>query len=1380
MKKTIRELEAENILLKEKLKKITDTHIEKDINLEQKLTDSQEKYRLLVENSTAAILIADSNGKYYYANTVAGRNVNMSPEEIIGNSAYDFFPKHQADRLISNTRKVIKFKKRTENEALTQIGSRMRWLKTIVEPLTSAEDNDKVMIISYDIHEEKTESIKIEELNHRLKVLGRIDRAIIQHFDSKDDFFKFALIHIYSLIPGDIIFFTTLNEPERTIRIKALLLKGNPGDPGQFKINYEDLNLKLIGNEEPQIFQIEKDNYKSDFQRFLFNNNIQSYLVIPVYYAGKPSGVLIFLSEKKRFFNNGHLEIADELAQQLTIGYRQMLLNEQIKNQNENLEKIVEQRTNEIDRITKLNNSIVNTSGSIIFSVDTDGTILTMNPVAEKILGYSIPEVVNRRKISDLYNPVEFKILQKRIELEKRIKFKTDDAALYYIANNIKEAIEFTLMAKDGTQIPVMMSVNGILDKNGHIVNYAAVAIDIRKRKEAEKALQLQQAAFENFAHALVISDVDGNLIWCNASYEKLSGYTFEELKREKVGRLEKSGMHTEEFYQNLWNTILDGKVWRGEVINKRKDGTVFPEDLTISPLKNAKGEIINFLAIKIDITEKKQAEQDLTESNQIKQALLNTFPDLLFRLDEKGTYKEVFTMQDEKLFTDKKYFLGKKIEDILPPDLAKSSMQALKKALITKEIVIYTYSLTINNTKNYFENRMVAISNNELLSIVRDITETKLAEIYSKHQRNLGFKLAAATDPKKAVKQVLKYILMPEEISAAGFFLYDADKNRFKLAHYSGISDAFALTLKEITGDIPAEKLFNEAKLKMNAVKDVLTAPDVFKNENFSQIGYKSIIYGKRIIGILAFGFSSTEKFNEILLNHLGLIASQMSGALNRIYTQQQLISSQENFRLLFETIDEFLLIIDKDGNLIEFNTNVEKKSGYTRDELYGKNVTELNPPERREEARLIIEEMLAGRQTFCTIPLYTKNGDSIPVETKAIMGKWNNSDALFALSRDITQRLKFEEKLRKSEARWQFALESSGDGIWDWNIKRDKVFYSGQWEKMLGYNQNEISGTIDEWKNRIHPEDFEQVMRDLNIHFEGKTELYTSEYRILCKNGEYKWLLGRGKVISRDKNGDPERMIGTNTDISARKNIEYSLASALQKEKELNELKSQFVSMALHEFRTPLAIMLMASESLEANWDRMTIGERKKKFDRLKNNIVFLRNIIEKTLNLSRIESGNINFSPETEDINSLVKTVIEKVNEYFNHNHTVNFRGVPGNAVLTIDKQMIDEVISNLLTNSFKYSDPATVIDVIINDTGGGVTIDVTDRGIGIPAKVKEDIFEPFRRGPNVRTIHGTGLGLSISRKFIQMHGGDITFKSRVNHGTTFKVFLPRGKD
>ncbi len=138
--------------------------------------------------------------------------------------------------------------------------------------------------------------------------------------------------------------------------------------------------------------------------------------------------------------------------------------------------------------------------------------------------------------------------------------------------------------------------------------------------------------------------------------------------------------------------------------------------------------------------------------------------------------------------------------------------------------------------------------------------------------------------------------------------------------------------------------------------------------------------------------------------------------------------------------------------------------------------------------------------------------------------------------------------EALQHSEARWQFALEGAGDGIWDWNMETDRVFYSPQWKTMLGYTVEEISDTINEWSSRIHPEDKEQCYGALQDHFNAKTATYQVEHRVAMKNGQYLWVLARGKVIEWNTAGQPRRVIGIHSDISARKQAESSLQSLIQ----------------------------------------------------------------------------------------------------------------------------------------------------------------------------------------------------------------------------------------
>ena len=328
-----------------------------------------------------------------------------------------------------------------------------------------------------------------------------------------------------------------------------------------------------------------------------------------------------------------------------------------------------------------------------------------------------------------------------------------------------------------------------------------------------------------------------------------------------------------------------------------------------------------------------------------------------------------------------------------------------------------------------------------------------------------------------------------------------------------------------------------------------------------------------------------------------------------------------------------------------------------------------------------------------------------------------------------------------------------------------------------MMGYASNDVEQNFRSWEKLIHPDDYPLFKQRLQEHISEKTDGYNSEHRIACSDGSYKWVIDQGKVIEQDENGNPLKMVASLTDITTQKHFQESLNNSLIKQQELNELKTRFVSMASHEFRTPLSTILLSIETLEAYWERMSQDSINQKMSKIKNNIIFLKNIIEKVLNLTHVESGRIKLKPQTTDIIKMLDLIITEYYEFKNVKHKIILKSELKNSFLYIDKQIFEQAIKNLISNSIKYSENGKSISIELSETNSDVHIAVVDSGMGIPEDDLRKLFTPFFRAKNVVNIRGTGLGLSLTREFIHLHNGQIKVSSKLNEGTTFTIVLPK---
>lgn len=323
---------------------------------------------------------------------------------------------------------------------------------------------------------------------------------------------------------------------------------------------------------------------------------------------------------------------------------------------------------------------------------------------------------------------------------------------------------------------------------------------------------------------------------------------------------------------------------------------------------------------------------------------------------------------------------------------------------------------------------------------------------------------------------------------------------------------------------------------------------------------------------------------------------------------------------------------------------------------------------------------------------------------------------------------------------------------------------------QKIFGYTEDEMLGNRI---NMLMPEP------DQSLH-----NSYIDNYQrtgiggIIGKGREVKGKRKDGTTfpfllsISEINFNGQQKFTGIIHDISELKKVQ----DALRKEKELNELKSRFVTMASHEFRTPLSTIL-SSVSLIAKYpDNKDQDKRDKHIQRIKNSVENLTSVLNDFLSLSRLEEGHILLTPVELNLLTLSEDVVDEMNSMTKVGQVIEHVCNNCNQVLTLDKNVLKNIITNLLSNAIKYSPENSTITMVSNIEDNVINISVKDQGIGIPEEDKPHIYSRFFRAHNAGNIQGTGLGLNIVKKYIDLMNGNITFKSTENKGTTFTVFIP----
>jgi PAS domain S-box-containing protein len=263
-------------------------------------------------------------------------------------------------------------------------------------------------------------------------------------------------------------------------------------------------------------------------------------------------------------------------------------------------------------------------------------------------------------------------------------------------------------------------------------------------------------------------------------------------------------------------------------------------------------------------------------------------------------------------------------------------------------------------------------------------------------------------------------------------------------------------------------------------------------------------------------------------------------------------------------------------------------------------------------------------------------------------------------------------------------------------------------------------------------------------------------------------------------DQDEQPREVVCSIRDITERRQMEIGLRDMLRKERELGELKSRLISMASHDFRTPLAVILSSTTLLQMQQrlksSKMTDEQKAQHLLNIESSVGHMTQLLNDVLSLTVAESGHLEINPSTVDLRVLCEEILRDVSTTTGQNHIFAFSASGDCMTTSMDKKILRQVLTNLLSNAVKYSPEKSQIGFELACDGEWATFQIRDAGIGIPEADQERLFEPFHRAKNVGTRPGTGLGLAIVKRSVEAHGGQISFESQVGIGTTFVVRMP----
>ena len=562
----------------------------------------------------------------------------------------------------------------------------------------------------------------------------------------------------------------------------------------------------------------------------------------------------------------------------------------------------------------------------------------------------------------------------------------------------------------------------------------------------------------------------------------------------------------------------------------------------------------------------------------------------------------------------------------------------------------------------------------------------------------------------------------------------------------------------------------------------------------------------------------------------------------LNKKKTKQLPPLANNEFESLFDYATIGMLITDSNGLITNFNRHAEYLFGYKRDEVIGKPVELLIPIEKRtahEDHLRNFSKHPANRMMGASSNLFAKRKDDSVFPVEISLSHFNNDSQLFVIAFiiDITVRkqnedllkeqknqvLQFAEQTKRLNAELEKKIEDrtkmlketlealentqqettkalnfqkailnhAGACIIATDVHGVVQLFNSTAEEYLGYSKSEVIDQVNVVQFHLASE----IQSKAAAFSRELGKIVTPDFNVLSAKSmddlpnEHEWTYVRkdGTTFTvslnvttlRDAQNTISGFLGVAVDISEIKNYQNSLQVALEKEKQLGDLKSRFVTMASHEFRTPLSTILSSVSLIDKYTSVEDLEKREKHVKRIKSAVGNMKDILEDFLSLGKMEEGKIQLNPELltpaelrDELEAVIQEMqrLTKPSQQITHTFTVT-------EDCNVDRKMLRHIMTNLISNAIKFSPEGSSVDVSCEHRKNELIFTIQDTGIGISEADQKHLFERFFRAENASNIQGTGLGLHIISRYLDLVNGHIELASKLNKGSTFIVHIPQ---